>query len=103
MKRGTSQLKRTRLRQRSPRREAERDDYAACVAQVARRDGVACKAREVSPCRGPLDPHHVLPVGEGGARCDPANVILLCRGHHDFAHQQRAAAEPLGIIRRARS
>lgn len=88
-----------RLRATSTVREAQRDEYAACVANVVRRDGLRCRASGVAlTCRGRLDPHHVLPVGRGGARCDPANILILCRAHHDWAHGNPIDAGKLGFI-----
>ena len=33
--------------------------------------------------------HHVLPIEEGGARRDPANLLSVCRSHHSTIHAAR--------------
>jgi 5-methylcytosine-specific restriction endonuclease McrA len=36
--------------------------------------------------------HHVLPIEEGGARRDEANMMATCRPHHSQIHAQRRSA-----------
>lgn len=33
---------------------------------------------------GLADPHEVMPRGRGGSITDPANIVLVCRGCHDW-------------------
>lgn len=38
-------------------------------------------------CGAPAtDTHHDRPLGRGGKRSDPANLVPLCRGCHDIRH-----------------
>ncbi len=36
--------------------------------------------------------HHVLPIEEGGAKRDPANLMSTCRSCHAVIHAQRRAS-----------
>lgn len=51
-------------------------EHRAIVAEV----GCACQS--FGGCDGPIDPHHVPAVSQGGLILD---VIPLCRTHHDEA------------------
>lgn len=97
-------MRRAPLRRVSKKREAEGPDYDRAVQYALVRDHFECKAHArgaPGKCFGKLDPHHVFPVGEGGARCDANNLITVCRRHHDWAHfQDRKRAAKLGIITR---
>jgi hypothetical protein len=91
-----------RLRAMSKRRRAENaGPYAEAKAIVAERDGGRCQAAEPHfSCSGPLHPHHVWPVGAGGPRCDPSNIITLCQRHHRWVHDvDPRRARELGLLR----
>jgi 5-methylcytosine-specific restriction endonuclease McrA len=67
------------------RRQTQRDIRDARAWQlvretVRRRDGDACRA-----CGGKerLGVHHIIPLAEGGAPLDPANLVTLCRLCHE--------------------
>jgi len=51
--------------------------------RILKRDGYRCKI-----CRGinDLDMHHITPQKEGG-KSDNANVLTLCKTHHDLARK----------------
>lgn len=106
MKRATKPMRRV-----SAKRAAEKDAYAAAKREAWSRDGGTCQAapdrkrgREGWPeieCGGPVDPHHVAPVGQyPKLRCDPDNLLTLCRNHHDAVHHQDPIrARQLGLLK----
>ena len=52
--------------------------------RVLARDGNACTVSRLlgGDCHGTLHVHHLIPVSEGGARFDDANLITACASHH---------------------
>ncbi len=59
-----------------------------------------CRARITGVCTGLAeDGHEPLLRSRGGDPTDPANIQLLCRGCHDWAHHNPDAAEQLGLMR----
>lgn len=102
LKRG-GPLARTRLRRQSAERWAENaEEYRDAVMVVNARDRGFCTAAHLVswlPCAGRTDPHHILPTGQGGPRCDPDNIRLVCRAHHDWIHGHTNDARPLGLLR----
>lgn len=90
-----------RLAPRSATRAAEDEQYDRAKAEALTRDRNRCQGEQRVPgvaCAGRLDPHHVWPTGQGGPRCDPANLLTLCRAHHDWAHSNSRAARTLGML-----
>lgn len=53
-------------------------------------------------CGGPHDPHHVETKGMGGKRAPDteADLITLCRRHHDYVTTHPADAIAAGLSRR---
>ena len=49
-------------------------------------------------CWGGLDVHEPLPRSRGGDPLDPAQCVLLCRGHHRWVHDHPAAGKALGLL-----
>lgn len=47
-----------------------------------------------SPCGGPIDPHHVIPKGQGrmGSKVSDYRCVPLCRVHHEVAEQHPDSA-----------
>lgn len=91
LQRQAAPLKRSRLAPVSKSRQAENDGpWAGCKRVVDERDGGVCQISRFFPehvCQGSArHPHHVVPVGCGGARCDPANVATVCAPGHDWIH-----------------
>lgn len=43
------------------------------------------------------DAHELLSRARGGSITDPANVVPLCRSHHDHVTQHPVEAEALGL------
>jgi hypothetical protein len=71
-----------------------------CLLEVMARDGERCFAASIVSeiaCHGRLDGHELLPRGRGGDDEDPANVRLLCRGHHDWTHAHPNEAVERGL------
>jgi len=85
----------------SAKRKAERARRLEVVDEVRRRDGDRCYAAAALPaltCRGPLDPHEVIPRStRPGGHLDPGNVRLVCRGHHEWITDNPAAAASVGL------
>jgi 5-methylcytosine-specific restriction endonuclease McrA len=45
------------------------------------------------PCGAIADSvHHVVPIEDGGARRDPANLMSVCRPHHSAIHRAMGKA-----------
>lgn len=67
---------------------------------VADRDR-GCRARALVPevrCRGPHDPHEIIPRSAWRAGIyDRENVIEVCRAHHDWIDHNITAAHELGL------
>lgn len=95
---------RQRSKRLAPRSAARADqdwEYAEAKAAALVRDGNRCQGEARVPgvtCAGRLDPHHVWPTGNGGPRCDVANLLTLCRAHHDWTHNNNRAARVLGML-----
>jgi len=72
--------------------------------QVRERDGNQCviavaRATFLGPCKGDIDPHHVMPRGRRpDKKYDVENGICLCRVHHDWVHAYPIQAEILGLL-----
>lgn len=84
---------RRRIRAKSARREAETPERQRVVAEAFARDGHRCRARDLVPqvrCRGPLDPHEIIPRSAWAAGyLVLANIVSLCRAHHDWTEEHR--------------
>jgi hypothetical protein len=75
---------------------------AVVVRAVMERDG-GCIAAPIlgTPCWGPLDPHEPDQRShDKNAWLNAEQVVAICRGHHDWAHNHPAAAYELGLLRR---
>lgn len=84
----------------SERRKAERGEWERTVDRVLRRDDWYCRAMGSWPevaCRGRLDPHHLVPRSRGGSD-DDANLVTLCRAHHDAVHGWPDLAVERGLL-----
>jgi hypothetical protein len=112
---GTSTLRRTQMRRSQMRHRsddrAEEDAgaWSAIKEIVNVRDLDQCQARPVleaaagvtraeTLCLGPNHPHHVHPVGTGGPRLDPHNVVTLCARHHRWVHEHARDAQWFGLL-----
>lgn len=89
------------MRQISERRRRQRAERDEVVAAAFKRDGFACQARLLVPkitCRGQLDPHERIPrsVWRDGYLV-LANVISVCRAHHDWIDDNPDAAHDVGL------
>lgn len=75
---------------------------ADVYSEVILRDR-GCVAERVWPdvkCFGRLDPHHVLRRSQGG-QDTAANLVTLCRAHHDAVHANPARSFGLGLLSRS--
>ena len=107
--RGASELKRTEMPRATkpmPRtsRLAARSKRMAAI-YVKRRKLVAELMADNPPCVYPgcdqlgVDPHEPLTRARGGSILDPANVVPICRPHHDWCDAHPIEAEALGLLR----
>lgn len=84
----------------SKKRKAERLRRAEIVLAARQRDG-GCVGRRLVPdveCRGPLDPHEIIPRSAWRAGyLVLSNVVTCCRGHHDWIHAHEIEAHALGL------
>ena len=104
--------KRKPIKKISDKRLASLDARDECVKIVRERDRNLCRLDPRSPfyepwwrafdlpgCGGPLDPHEPLTRQRGGDATDPDQVILICRRHHDWAHDEDPeTAETIGVL-----
>lgn len=64
-----------------------------------------CEAREridtveVFPCWGPRDPHEIKTRARGGSILDPENILIVCRGHHDWIDLHQPDSHRLGLLK----
>lgn len=89
------------IRRYSKRRESKRDERAALVEAVFRRDGHACVARTKVPgvrCRPRLDPHEIIPRSAWrDGYLVMSNVVTVCEAHHDWIDNNPNEAHTLGL------
>jgi hypothetical protein len=69
------------------------------VAHAIERQGYRCVAVGVGgiACAGPLDAHEPLFRSRGGDACDPGEIVLVCRAHHEWCHEHPLAAKAHGL------
>jgi hypothetical protein len=54
-----------------------------------------------TPCFGPINIHHRLPLGQGGVRADPCNFAAACNYHNEWAEEGgRAWSLERGLLRK---
>lgn len=89
------------LRQRSTKRVAE-DRQRSIVMRIVRERDRDCRAAARVPdvrCAGPRDGHEIIPRSRWRAGfLEPSNVLLVCRAHHDWIHDNPIAARDLGLL-----
>ena len=86
--RGTTPLRRTRIKPVSDRKVAERADHEVIRLRVFARDRV-CQVYAwgytryaVGPCHGPMTPHHRRKASAAGAYSFE-NLVACCLGHNE--------------------
>lgn len=92
-------LRRTRLRQWSDKRIAADAELAVSRRAVEIRSGGWCEAGTPDCPSGRHrgeHVHHVVPRSRGGVH-DPANLKMLCRAAHEFAHAHPNWARQHGL------
>lgn len=87
-------MKRTRMSATSRKRAACLPVWKALRQNIIERDGGHCV---MCPAMDGLDPHHRKLKSRGGMD-EHANLITLCRKHHDLAHHNPAWAEAVGLL-----
>lgn len=94
-------MRRTALARVSKKRRADHDEYERVVQRVLLRDQ-GCRAARRWPevgCKGRLDPHHIkLQNIYPELRCDPENILTICRAHHDALHAHPKLAKERGLL-----
>jgi 5-methylcytosine-specific restriction endonuclease McrA len=67
--------------------------YGSKSWKMSRRDQLfrfplcQCKFPDGSECAEMADSvHHIVPIEDGGAKRDPANLMSCCRPHHSAIH-----------------
>ena len=91
------QPERNRQRYRADpyRRLLSSSQWQATRKRVMARDGGRCRLEGVGEgCGGRIEAHHLLGVRQGGSPFDPANVVLLCRLHHEDVEHGRIVFDP---------
>ena len=97
MRRGNAFLARTPLRKVSTKRAAQAGGRKACIAAVRERCGGRC---EFPGCHSAMqDGHEILARSQGGSIVDPANVIGLCRPHHNWVTENMNKAREMGLAK----
>jgi len=103
-------MKRTPLRRKSKRREAEDEVRREVLAALVEERGSGCEAGVLRIAKGDgggsilictgtaVDGHEVLTRGRGGSATDPANILLVCRECHTWIHDNPQAAEAHGLL-----
>jgi HNH endonuclease len=68
------------------RRVTASKEWQKVRALVRRRDR-GCRLAGEGECWGRLEVHHLVPVRSGGAPYDLANLVLVCRSHHELVER----------------
>ena len=109
IQRTSTWARRTPLKAQSLKRLASLPARRRCVEIVHERDKVCqfwvheagrlstLELVQAGECWGPLDVHEPGHRSQGADPTSPEACILLCRGHHDFAHREPRLAKGLGI------
>ena len=104
LKRGTSRLKRTRLKPTGRKAAREAEAQAEFRAEVRRRARGLCEGATPACPPGPHDghhAHHVFPSDRDRGVHDPERGKLLCAPGHTWTHANPAEAERRGLLGRS--
>ena len=91
---GRGRCDRHRSQARKQNRSPNDSFYSSKPWKMSRRkqlfDHPLCQyADNGRPCGEIADSvHHIVPIEDGGARRDPANLMSLCRPHHSAIHRE---------------
>lgn len=107
-------MKRTPLRPISLKRSRELRARKAAIREVIERDGERCEfarrhdgwlrvlSGDIGPnvpeCGGPLDAHEPDKRSQGADSTNPSDIVLICRNHHDYIHQNPRAGYRLALL-----
>lgn len=89
------------LKKESAKTKARKGERAQVKQAALDRANNDCEARLLvmsTPCFGPLDAHERLPRSRGGDAYDLANVLCVCRGHHEWIHGHPREAKELDLL-----
>ncbi len=87
------------LRAVSVKRQTVNRERRKVIETLLAERGPVCEAR-LDGCDGwAVDCHELLRRSQGGSLTDPANLLLLCRTHHDWITTHPAEAVALGLSR----
>lgn len=109
MKRSPMPRARANLRQRSAKREREqRDEYLPLVRRLADESPwcevgprISAVARDYRGCTRRMQGlHHLRKQSQGGARCDPANVLRSCNACNGWVEDNPRLALEAGLVLR---
>ena len=68
-------------------------EWCEAVKEVWERDGATCqrcgKPHNTKAARGTFHIHHIAPFRHRDKRCDPTNLVLLCRTCHYWVHSKK--------------
>lgn len=87
------------ITRQSAKTKSLRAEREVAKAAALERDRGCVAARLVRDCRcvGPLDAHERLPRSRGGSPYDLANILTVCRAHHDWIHGHPKEARDLDL------
>jgi hypothetical protein len=95
MPRASKPMKRAPLAKMSAKAKANVTPRRKCLAIVRGRNGGFC---EFPGCVAAMrDGHERLARSQGGSSTDPANVIGLCRRHHEWVTENMNKARKMGL------
>ena len=96
----TPLLRRTPLNRMSRKRRKSLGKRRECIEAVKTRSGGICEAKVSGVCtRYGCDGHEIVKRSAGGSPNDPANVLWICRGCHDWIHGNPREAKELGLLK----
>lgn len=102
MRRGSSQMKRTRLKPESDKRKAERPLRAEVRVETLRRAGHQCQARELVPevaCMGVPYTHEVAQRSVSpGSHLRVELTMAICGAHDDWLCRNIGQAHERGLL-----
>ena len=90
-------MKRSPIKRRSAKREAEMQERRVVLGQIVAERGPRC---QFPACKSMADDgHEILSRAAGGSITDPFNILLLCRPHHTWATDHPLQATRLGLAK----
>lgn len=92
-------MRRTRINQTSKKRAQQNKERDFVRKVILKERGALCEAMIPATCTYVgTDLHEILTRARGGSITDPENILLLCRGCHDFITREPAWAKEHGFV-----